>query len=60
MGAPVSYLDNNVVDMLQFNAFSIYRLNSNPNIPRMKLLNENYFLQYIEGHESKRMRLFVE
>ena len=46
--------------MLQLNTFNIHRLNSNHNVPRMELLNENYFLQYIERQERGRIRLFVE
>jgi hypothetical protein len=46
--------------MLQLNALSIHRLNSNHNILSMELLNENDFLQYIEGQECRRIRLLME
>jgi hypothetical protein len=32
LGPPVSYLDNDGVDMLQLNALNIHHLNSNDNI----------------------------
>ena len=49
-----------MMDMLQLNALSIHRLNSNDNILAMELLNENDFLHYIEGQKCRKIWLFME
>jgi hypothetical protein len=60
LGPSRSYLDNDGMNMIQLSAIGTHRLNSNDNVMSMELLDQNYFLKYIEGQEGRRIRLLVE